>query len=243
MNKITDNYYELEGNKRLKSLEVNPENVPWKNNQVLCYNSIMNKEYWDEVRITSNEKVELNKIIGTYHSDYFNKSWLEMLGCLKRIDSSTLNREHVLKVLEEKRMDISLHKFGESYFISGGNHRVCMSKFLGNKTLLIETVYHHQFNNRRFEIDEMLKKRKIEVVYNDGNKLTLQMGEIIVKTSYNYAKEFIDFFDKIQVTKWDKLRNKLNFEGEVSFRHFEYNSKQSIEIVKSIKHYKLNLLY
>lgn len=89
--------------------------------------------------------VELNKIVGTDHCRYYDRTWLEMLYNLSRAKASDAiasdiyqkmvisNRDH-----SQGKQPITVRQYGAEYVLcQSGNNRVCHAKFLGIPTLRI----------------------------------------------------------------------------------------------------------
>lgn len=79
--------------------------------------------------------IDLLKVVGTGHSDYYNKTWLEMYYCLKRDDNifnSLIRPEYYYDILQSndhKKGQISYIKIDDEYYIDSGNHRTLLAKF------------------------------------------------------------------------------------------------------------------
>ena len=226
------------GHERLRGLEVNSKSISWKNNIVLCPKLIPNYNYWENRECAKNITIDLEKVKGTTHQDYQGLSWIEMLGSLKR--ATSISKESVLNWIN-RSTDISLYKFGDEYYITGGNHRICIAKFLSRKQLQVSKVSHFYFNQVRFDIDRKIEERGISKIYSNENSLILDLGETKVKMNYDSGEEFLDFFDKIEISKWKRFSSKSFFKREdAPIGHHHFDSMDLSELKKAVESFKLN---
>jgi hypothetical protein len=237
-----DNYCLETGLKRLKSMGIDANEILWRNEIVQNPNLIPNYEYWEYSHSSENQLVDTGKIIGTHHCDYYEKSWVEMLGCLKRANS--LTKESALKWSKEKLWSISLDNFGGAFYISGdGNHRVTLSKFLGIPDINVGCVAYYQFKQTRFDFDQMLIQRSIERVYIDNHITIVYLADVKIHIKYNSGKEFIEFFDRVNPSKWVKFKS--HYFSILQDKISEYYDFENLEVdflKKVIVAYKLNVM-
>jgi hypothetical protein len=226
------------GHERLTELEVNPKSISWKNDTLLNPKLIPNLNYWEEIEYSENVNIELDKVKGTTHCKYYEKSWIEMLGSLDGVVS--FSQGSVLNWIK-KSIDISLDKYGDEYYITGGNHRICIAKFLSRKQLQVSKVSHFYFNQVRFDIDRKIEERGISKIYSNESSLIIDLKGIQVEMNYISGVEFIGFFDEIEVSKWKKFVSKYfpNKEYTPISRH-RFDSIDMSELKKSIESFKLN---
>lgn len=157
------NFNAKKGYELLQKLGVDATKLHWKDDIVFDMRLLTNYDYW-ECFDTSSETVPVDKIVGTCNGKYTNKSWIEMLGCLERTNDIT--RESAISKAKNTQF-MCLNKFGDKYYISAdGNHRVCLSKFLGLKTMDVGFVSHHKFNQARYDLDLSLKREAEKILEN-----------------------------------------------------------------------------
>lgn len=235
-----DNYCLLKGLDRLKSMEIDAKEILWRNEIVQNPSSIPNYEYWEYSHSSENQIVETRKIIGTHHCDYYEKSWVEMLGCLKR--ANFLTTESALRWSKEKLWSISLNNFDGAFYIAGdGNHRVSLSKFMGIPEINVGSVNHYQFNQTRFDFDKMLSQRVIEKVNSDEHSTKVNLGDVKIRIDNNSGKEFIEFFDSSEVSKWVRLKSRyFSSWQDIISGHYDFEGLESDFLRKVIITYKLN---
>lgn len=235
-----DNYYLAAGLNRLKSMGIDANEILWKNEIVQNPGSIPNYEYWEFSHSSENQIVETGKIVGTHHCDYYGKSWIEMLGCLKR--AKFLTKESALRWSVEKQWSISLNDFGGAFYIAGdGNHRVCISKFLGFSAIETGHVNHYRFNQARFDFDKMLNQRAIEMIDSDNHIAIVDLGDVKIRLDYYSDKKFFDFFDSVEVSKWVRFKSRyFSSWQDIISGHYDFEGLDAEYLRKAIIAYKLN---
>ena len=110
-----------------------------------CYNDLENE---------TTGSVNLEKVVGTSHPDYYNKTWGELLNLLyNNSPRSKSNREMLSNNYkyyldkEEKDTWTFVEKNGE-YYIIEGNHRTIIGRFflnLNNLSQIVHGVKIYQF--------------------------------------------------------------------------------------------------
>lgn len=229
------------GYNRLKSIGMDFNEIFWKNDIVQDPSSIPNYEYWEYSHTSVNQFVKTNEIIGTYHSNYYNKTWVEMLGCLQR--AKYLTKETALSWINEKQWSISINNFGGTFYIAGdGNHRVCLSKFLGISEICVGKVNYYQFNQTRFDLDQMFIKRELKWIYADNGKVIVYLGKIKIQLDNSSLHEFIEFYDGIEPSKLARYRCLYFSKNQKLFyEQFDFDNLDAKKLRKVIENYKLNI--
>ncbi|MFA5502422.1 MAG: hypothetical protein WC253_07285 [Sulfurovaceae bacterium] len=126
----------------------------------------------------NNVLVDLNKIIGSDHSDYYNKTWLEALKNLKRPDRLyKLNcdgeKPNLSYYTANNKLNYTTNNWtiyiinNEFGYISEGNHRTIIAKFLAalgsipNEIIIPKVVYitckNDNFHENKRKQNKLLK--------------------------------------------------------------------------------------
>lgn len=219
---------------------IDANEILWRNEIVQNPSSIPNYEYWEYTHSSENQLVETGKIIGTHHCDYYEKSWVEMLGCLKR--ANFLTKESALRWSKEKLWSISLNNFGGAFYIAGdGNHRVSLSKFLEIPEISVGNVNYYQFNQTRFDFDQMLIQRAIEMIDSDNHIAIVDLGDVKIRLDYYSDKKFFEFFDSVEVPKWVKFKSRyFSSWQDIISGHYDFENLDLEYLRKVIINYKVN---
>lgn len=151
-------------------------------------------------------------IVGSTHSDYYEKTWLEMLLTLKR--SRHYYGLEKLKVfiqdesIGEKK---SLTKINERYYIDGGgNHRVCYAKFLEYEQIAC-SIMERVFDEEVFSLFNRICS--FGLVPKIANEITpcrdhwlVSIGQDTLQfNSIQSVKNFINDFEATKLTCLGKL--------------------------------------
>ena len=92
---------------------------------------IENIQFYNSSVYHEKYKVPIKNIIGTSHVDYTNKTWLEVLGGLKRFSNWTKDKLLEYVKSNEQYIGLSYAKYGNHFIISQGNHRSCLAILSG----------------------------------------------------------------------------------------------------------------
>ncbi len=95
---------------------------------------------------TTVQQVPLKNVIGTYHCNYSNRSWIEMLLNLSR--NKILSPDHAYQAFDNPDDSddvVSFSRYGDNYIIGGGNHRTCFAKF-GDREFVTAEVTEYFFD-------------------------------------------------------------------------------------------------
>jgi hypothetical protein len=126
-------YKSKEGRTVLLKNFLNKDNIPaWVQENVYS----VSYEFKKHVGSSKSAYINIKNVIGTDHSDYYNKTWLEVFYSLKRGDNivKSLFMPEYYDRLQKKDNNIDLISFikmDDEYYIGQGNHRTCMAKFKG----------------------------------------------------------------------------------------------------------------
>ena len=119
------------GKKRYKLLTGKNEIPKWANKEILSNQKY--GDFWKNKKTRYKTIIPLHKVIGTEHADYNGRTWLEMLGSLKRLNLAHFDHDFFIENLTLPGNLPGFKKYGDEYVITEGNHRVCIAKFLGIK--------------------------------------------------------------------------------------------------------------
>ena len=154
----------------------NLDKIPFKDDIAESYSTDFYKFSFKQI-CKNNALVDVTKIKGTNHPDYKNLTWENFLKSLKR--GSNLNHlycsgEERLSVkyyydIEYRKTCLSDSAWSidvlndEEYYISDGNHRSTISKFLATlnvipKTIPVPNVYFYYFNKNDILLYDRLKR-------------------------------------------------------------------------------------
>jgi len=178
--------------------------------------------------------VALDKVIGTGHSDYWGKSWLNIYLSLKRpsnILAAVFNPDYYfhLQQIHDDSDSISFFNIDNQYYVSNANHRATLAIIMGIPRVYASVSYFItdesykkstlKLINWRFKVD-FLKggdlthlKRKLNKEYNwEICEITLGTRSILL---YNHQmlEDFCHLFEMLRVGYLSsylfRLRNKV----------------------------------
>lgn len=225
---MIDNY-EIKINERLQQLEI-AKRKEWYDDTLKYYTKFTHLEYWNSLPTKELGYVDipLNRVIGTNHKNYKNKSWIENLGRLKRFYSSYSKSSCLDYFASQEKKDISYRKLGDDYFIMSGNHRTHIARFLG-LTKIQGSVTEHFFDQELFDLINRYDEHHLELecmnakVYRDARwKVSIDTASVYIH-GYDLLKEFVDYYERCKVSKLDALlievTNSLSLSEQVTYVH------------------------
>lgn len=162
---MRDAYYANRGLEYLKILHGKSDLPSFYNERVL---NIYDFPFWKKSGSESKVEVNLDKVVGTSHQDYYGKTWLEMFGALKHFSENAMQNFREDGYFWNKCVclddnPISFYKYGEKYFIMSGNNRTCTAKFLGLKTV-IANISHYIPDEELTQAYEVLEKEGYRIL-------------------------------------------------------------------------------
>lgn len=211
-------YCTIEGLKRIQGFDSNFELQKWCFDKIIYEKDIENYRFFTKTILQKSQKVPLNKIHSTWHIDYANKNWLQILGGLKRY-SDYYTKNSFLEYINSKSEfpGLSFAKFGDYYSISEGNHRVCQAKFAQLEYLITDVT--------EFMMDEIVISlykdfNRLQILSSNCNSylndsdqpdamlwiLTINNKEIYLR-GLEQAYSFLEFYDNTKIT-WKNLLKK-----------------------------------
>lgn len=206
MQNVND-YLFQQGLDRYKRLVGDPKFLPWHFQRVSKPEEVENYAFYgSEVTFDTWVEVDTTKIVGTSHCSYNDRSWIENIGSLKGYKDR--ERKGIEEMIHESRPGITLSKYGDKYFISEGNHRTTFAKFLGFKSLRVNTVQNYLFDQFNFDLVRRFERTGYKVLqWKDQIHLKSFQHEVIMYPKF--AEEFLSFFDKVELNKSDLLLARL----------------------------------
>ncbi len=108
-----------------------------------------------------NVSVPLNQVVGSYHPNYANQTWIDLLPARFKSEKNIpdfseknnfdrmrngdewaekLGKDPEYYFLDEKKENWGFYKFGEKFYINDGNHRTIIARFFLNLNNLPEIV-------------------------------------------------------------------------------------------------------
>jgi len=187
------------GIKRLEELTSDRKLKGWHLENTYNQDEINNKEFWGITpsKHSDNQKIPLKKIIGTRHPRYCNMKWIEVLGNLKKYDRWNWD----IKTFKDKYKDaeLSFVKYGNNYYINGGNNRTTIAKFLGIEYLEAPTTEYF-FDQELFDLIQKAKQLNFYPKFIDYQSRDSRINLILCETKLtlknsNVLYSFIDFYE------------------------------------------------
>jgi hypothetical protein len=239
----------------LKAIYPEFKTKKWHNENVFKPSDLNYFEFFEESR-TYTEKINPSSIVGiAYFPNYnFNKKiiWFELFYELTRLYKVVWNFKNWEALVSHINTNIDLKtvsKFGNHFFTTSGQHRLCLAKFLDLKSIEVE-VREYKLNKQKVIKWRFLKKQEIifkmlHLVSEESNFETYINREVIVLSisqKHIYLKQemvdaFLDYYQNFKTISFLKPIHLWVFQ----MLHFEDNS-YGIEINSKQDLKKLNAL-
>jgi hypothetical protein len=153
--------------------------------------------------------VPIDKVIGTDHFSYVDRRWIDLLGNMKR-SKSKWNKENFLEFSKTTEFvnGYSYAKFGNSYFVTQGNHRNCEAKFCELESVKVP-VTEYVLDVDMLKAWRFLQKESLLPIIDNGHTRkyyrTLNWTIIINKKEiifhdFEAIKKFITHYKKTKIT-------------------------------------------
>lgn len=237
-----NNYCINEGLQRIKLLNPSFEFEKWVNTTAIPPESIPDYHFYEKQNPTIKRSCKINpkQIVGTSHPDYCNKSWIEVLGNLKRwklyVDEIHLATENVLneKLVDKK----SVAKYGDNIIVSMGNHRCCFSKFLELDEINVD-MEEYQFNHT---LHSMVKEYENRGFYIDTNSYRNENWIVVVNGQKIFIPEqlrydFLEFYDATYLNFQFIVKHELKqLFGLMNDRQEYFSLKGTNDLIKIKSH-------
>jgi hypothetical protein len=196
------------GFERLKIIKPDFTYKKWYFTKVLDKPDIENREFYtDSYKLITIDLFNANEINGTFHCDYNNMMWIEMLGALKRFTLEKYsNFESIIDFVSTSKQAKNLIKYGDYYLVGEGNHRFCLAKFLCINLHDI-AITEYEFNDKYYTKYTELEKRNVLIKEKFENFWILKFNGCNVNINENLIMDFIKVYDEIQIkdTFFEKL--------------------------------------
>lgn len=155
------------------------------------------------------QEVDLQKVVGTYHCDYFDKTWLEMVLRLKRDEiSDTSVAIQAFENPSRKNDIVTMDKLGDKYLITNGNHRTCLAKF-SNQRFVNAFVKEYALDLELLEACNYLSKYfSFDPAQISGSCDFNYPGITVMTTERTDILKFHSFFLNLDVAGIRKLRSR-----------------------------------
>ncbi len=109
--------------------------------------------------------------------------WIEMLGCLKR--NKGLNYQEGYDMVIQGYEGIKLCKYGDEYIVVEDNHRSCYAKFLGMKTMKVDTVTEYHINDFYYMFNKELTNRGLFISEWNNTRYIIKLNKKQIKHVFN----------------------------------------------------------
>lgn len=172
----------------LTTLGVDHRANNWYRDPVFHPNHLKHIKYFKEL-CSSVKTIDPRKIIGISHDLTYNfvKSylddpildWSDLLVHLQGINGlrrDFQDRESLLNHITRNKSSIQVHKYGNHYFSTDGQHRLCLAKFMGIPSIEVQVVEFY-FDKKLFQ-REMCLQKHLETAINYGFKPYIMTPEI-----------------------------------------------------------------
>ncbi len=224
-------------------LEFNPNFVfkDWCNDELIYLEDVENYKFYNKEVYHEKFKVPLSNVIGTKHWGYAGRTWLDLPYNMKRFHKD-YNINSFLNFYKSDSFfnnDISYAKFGDNFFITGGNHRTCQAKF--SDIEYIETfVTEHIFDQEMYGAFKFLKSENLnpEILSQSGKYYRFNNWVITINNQsfhfkeFNQVKFFIELYQKSKPNFYKKIYHRF-FKKELNgfFREDEEINNLTGEII------------
>lgn len=206
----------------LKSFQPNYEKQKWHNNKVYHPTDIRNYDFFKSHK---NYKALINPkhIVGIeyaygYNCPIYEKKnidWNYMLRWLKRLDRVINNFKDKKSLIEHIHNDNdpkSVLKYGNQYFTTSGQHRLCLAKYLEvenvevyvqeyklDKTLFVREKYLEKVNHKLIDYGFSNREYNRELNY---NLLQLNIGQESILIHKTLIKNLINRYELLKKKKY-----------------------------------------
>ncbi len=210
---IKDSYYLKNGFKNLEKINPEFELKNWCFKISKTEKEITNYCFWtNKSKHHTKYKVPIKNIVGTNHLRYCGKTWIEILGSLKKFNNHIWDKNTFLDLY--KRNNITYSKYGDDYIIiGGGNHRSCIAKFFEFEYLEC-SVDEYSFDSELFNVFNQLKSRGLNPQESKHLRESIWYIKINDKKvslfDFELVIPFINFYDNIEINIKNLLGKKIN---------------------------------
>lgn len=213
----------------LKSFQPNYENQKWHNNKVYHPTDLIHFDFFKLYKIY-NAKIDTKDIIGIeygfeYNCPTYGKrniDWNYMLESLKRLDRVVNNfktKKKLISHIHKNNDTKTVLKYGNNYFITSGQHRLCLAKYLEINEVKV-SVHEYKLDKNSFIHEKFIKKeyskllnyklvddKYVQDLKNDFISLKLEEGSISIHKKL--VKQFLDRYKILKKKKYLAIPNIL----------------------------------
>lgn len=202
-------------------------------------------EKWEvKVGTIKNTLIDPKKIVGTRHSDYYERTLFESLNSLKRFESILaklrINPEYYTsnktRNNNEKKINLAYKRHEDKYYISGeGNNRLITSVALGFQKILINEITIYDESQEIKNILLWVRENGFEYIIKDPIKNLHDPIEIKLVSDYiditiNGVEQLIIFKDKYERLDVSTIRMKSYKFKSVIFNNYQDKYLYSNEV-------------
>lgn len=231
-----------EGISRLKEITKTEKLKGWHFEKVFSESEIENFSFYSRSpKSYLTNEINPTVILGTTHVSYNNMTWIEMLGSLQRYwtqePEKTIYNIHDETIIEKK----SVAKYGDIYLISaGGNHRICLAKFLGLEKIKVE-ISEYEFDHESFRIYSQFQTLGFKTKYyisQDGTQWEVITNYLRLQIfGSSLAEKFIGYYQNQSMKPIDYLKNLLH-----NYRKFEHEPYHNIKSESQFEDIKMQII-
>jgi hypothetical protein len=216
-----------------RAFEINPDLVinEWCFRKVIPHHEVEHLEFY-RYSNHSTQLISPSRIIGTDHASYYKGNWIDMLNGLKR-NSGLTSKQAITQFVEDESFTEKkwVMKYGNTFIITQGNHRLCFSKFLELSHVRVK-VDEYVLDVANYSIYERLNKLGIFVEYEKQFKRdwTWKLcinGKSLMFYNRILLEKFIDYFLTLSLTT-------LSFRLLCELKIYEKNPKFLGSIIPSL---------
>jgi len=201
-----------EGFENLKILDPNKSTSEWYFNLNKSEDQIPNLKFW-RIRKSIFHKegiVPLKKVTGTSHPSYQNKMWIEVLGSLSRFKDYNWDKDTFIE--KAKSAPLNFSKYGDNYYIIGGNNRTTVAKFLEFEYLkgsVVEYFFDDEFFKTYLEIQKAKLNPKLQHYDRNENwNLTINNKNIFI-SGFNNVASFLSYYNSVKLDYKSLIKRKV----------------------------------
>lgn len=247
---LDTDYCTAKGLERLHSFNINFKLKKWCSEKAIYNRNVKDYPLYTTSRILGKCQIPVINIVGTSHVNYAEKTWLQVLGNLKRFENKW-TKENFLEFTQSDSFHsgLSFDKYGEIYCVGQGNHRTCQIKFSELEYVTVD-VTEHILNTKLSNIFNKLSQYNL-VDTNDYRGINfhqemqwsvkLNGKHILIKNSY-LVEEFINVYETTKVTLKNLLKAKVNLTLYNKKSDYFYNIiiDNTDKLIQNIIEHKIN---
>lgn len=224
-------YNAIERESWLESIHPHYKDQLFHHEPVLHPSHITHFDFFEKKEIVS-EYISPSKICGleyawayncpAYKSKEWRMKWIEMIHSLKRLHwviDNFKTRAEVVAHIHENKEPKSVMQFGDHYFTTGGQHRLCLAKFLDvdqvkvsvHKYVLDRDLFKREMTLNRYlpKLEELGLVSKLYKTNLDYNFIGLDTVDNITFMKKEFVKFLVGRCEELQSSPLKGLKNSL----------------------------------